>query len=241
LKPLNESNELLTQSISGTENTGVDVDGKQFKWNQLNEAKAALAAAEARKAGKEAQLASLEKKKQLPSSQTLRIAATQPELLSETMPRWLMLPENVVTNMERWAQSRARRYGVKVETTFAAKAPSTDPALIPKQIVAWNLGTMTVTGEFPKVMAWAKDWNNAPLLVAINDLKCSIADRGGKVKATCSLNTYLFPTGPGAGDAVSVAGQGGGGMPGAMPGAMPGGAPGGYPGSGGPAGAPEIR
>ena len=238
IKPLNVSIDQLTQAISGTENTNVDVDGKQFRWNQLEEAKVALAEAEKRKAGKEAQLASLEKKKQLPSNQTLRIAATQPELLSETMPRWLVLPEHVVTGMEKWAQTRAARYKVTVETKFAAKAPSTDPATIPKQIVAWNLGEMTVTGKFPQVMAWVKDWNNAPLLVAVNNLKCSIADRGGVVKATCSLNTYLFPTGPGAGAAVAVAGTNGGGM-GSMPGGG-GGPPGGYPGAGGPPGGPSA-
>ncbi|MCC2668761.1 MAG: hypothetical protein K0Q72_1232 [Armatimonadetes bacterium] len=237
LKPLNEQNTLLAQSIATTEGTSVDVDGKSYKYNQLDDAQKALAEAKARKAGKEAQLASLEKKKQLPSNQALRIAATQPEILSDTMRRWLMLPERVVNTMENWAQTRAKRYGVTVETTFATKAPSTDPTQIPTQIVAWNLGTMTVTGTFPQVMAWAKDWNNAPLLVAVNDLKCSIADRGGKVKATSSLNVYLFPTGPGAGAAVAVAGPAGGGMaPGGGMGNMPGGGMSNMPGSAGPPG-----
>jgi len=233
LKPLNEEVTLLTGQVQAKETESVDVDGKKFVWNQLEGAQKALAEAQTRKAGKEAQLASIERRKQLPVSQTLRIATTQNEILASTMPRWLMLPERVVVTMENWSKSRAKRYGVEAETTFAAKAPSTDPAQIPTDIVAWNLGTMTVTGKFDRVMQWAKDWNNAPLVTAVNDLKCSIADRGGKVKATASLYVYIFPTGPGAGKAVSVAGTGapGGGMPGGMSG-YPGGGMGNMPGNG---------
>jgi hypothetical protein len=217
LKPLNEANTLLAGQVQAKETEQVDVDGKKFVWNQLEDAKKALAIAQKRKAGKEVELASLERKKQLPRSQTLEIASSQPAILSTTMPRWLMLPERVVQLMEDWAKTRAKRYQVEVEPVFAAKAPSTDPTKIPTNIVAWNLGTMTVTGRFDRVMAWAKDWNNAPLVSAVNDLKCSIADRGGKVKATASLNVYVFPTGPGAGKTVTVAGTPGGpGAPGGM-------------------------
>lgn len=219
LKPLNEENKVLAGQVQSTESEQVDVDGKKFVWNQEEAAQKALQEAQKRKAGKEAQLASLERKKQLPATQALRIATTQPEMLSSTLQRWLVLPERVVQLMEDWAKSRAKRYGVKVETTFAAKAPTTDPTKIPTDIVAWNLGTMTITGKFDRVMQWAKDWNNAPLVSAVNDLKCSIADRGGVVKATASLNVYIFPTGPGAGKAVSVAG-GASGSPGGM--GMPG-------------------
>jgi type II secretory pathway component PulM len=230
LKPLNETNEQLAGAIATLEGTNANVDGKTFRYDQKTAAEAALAEAKSRKAGKEAQLASLERRKQLPASQTLKIETTQPALLSTTMPRWLMLPQRVVTSMENWATSRGKKLGLdKVETTFAANAPSTDPAAIPKAIVAWNLGQMSVTGDFNRVMRWVKDWNNAPLLVAVNDLKCSVADRDGKVTATASLNVYIFPTGPGAGagaaGAVNVAGQGGG---------LP--ATGGYPGVGGTAG-----
>ena len=225
LKPLNESNAALAQTVAQLESTTANVDGKSFRYDQKAEAEAALAEAQGRKAGKEAQLASLERRKQLPANQALRLETDQARILAVTMPRWLMLPERVVTTMERWASTRARRLGVEAETTFAAKAPSTDPNLIPKDIVAWNLGTMTVTGDFNRVMRWMKDWNNAPLLAAVNNLKCSVADKDGKVTATASLNVYLFPTGPGV-QAVSVAGQGG------APGM---GAPGmGYPGMGYP-------
>lgn len=210
LKPLNEENTTLAGQVQATESEQVDVDGKKFVWNQLDAANKALKEAKVRKAGKEVTLAGMERQKQLPSSQTLQIATSQPEILATTMPRWLMLPERVVTTMERWSKARAKRFGVQVETSFAAKAPSTDPSTIPTDIVAWNLGTMTVTGKFDRVMAWAKDWNKAPLVSAVNDLKCSVADRGGKVKATASLNVYIFPTGPGAGKAVSVASTAGG-------------------------------
>lgn len=229
LKPLNEEVVSLTGQVQAKEAESVDVDGKKFVWNQLEGAQKALKEAQMRKAGKEARLASLERKKQLPSSQALRIGTSQTEILANTMPRWLMLPERVVQTMENWSKARAKRFGVDAVTTFAAKAPSTDPTKIPTDVVAWNLGTMTVTGKFDRVMAWAKDWNNAPLVAAVNDLKCSIADRGGKIKATASLNVYIFPTGPGAGKAVSVAGAGG---PGGMPGGMPGGGMSGYPGGG---------
>jgi hypothetical protein len=239
LKPLNEENVALASAVQTLESTSSTVDGKTFQYNQQTEAEAALAEAKSRKAGKEAQLASLERRKQLPASQALRIETTQPQLLSTTLPRWLMLPERVVTSMERWAESRGKKLGLDtVETTFAAKAPTTDPASVPKAIVAWNLGQMTVTGDFNRVMRWVKDWNNAPLLVAVNDLKCSIADRDGKVTATATLNVYVFPTGPGAGaaaaaaGAVNVAGPGGGmGGPPGM-GAAPG--MGGPPGAGAP-------
>jgi hypothetical protein len=235
LKPLNEEVVSLTGQVAAKEAEAVDVDGKKFVWNQLEGAQKALVEAQTRKAGKEAQLASLERKKQLPSAQTLRIATTQPEILATTMPRWLMLPERVVQTMENWSKARAKRYNVEAVTTFAAKAPSTDPTKIPTDVVAWNLGTMTVTGKFDQVMQWAKDWNNAPLVAAVNDLKCSIADRGGKIKATASLNVYIFPTGPGAGKAVSVAGAGG---PGGAPGSFGGGMGNGPGGPGGMTGAP---
>jgi len=214
LKPLNEENTLRASTINGLETQASSIDGKSFVYNQKEAAEAALAEAKSRKAGKQAQLASLERKKQFPANQALRIETTQAALLSTTMPRWFMLPERVVTSMERWATTRGTRLGLDtVETTFKANAPSTDPSSVPKTIVAWNLGTMSVTGDFNRVMRWVKDWNNAPLLVAVNDLKCSVADRDGKVSATCSLTVYVFPTGPGAGTAaagaVGVAGGGG--------------------------------
>jgi hypothetical protein len=235
LKPLYETKSELQTKNASADATTVSVDGKSFGIGSLKEADQAATAAITRKDSKKAQLASLMNRKQLPPAQRIDLGkGTQPEVLGRTMPRWLSLPKVLVTKMERYAQRLGDKHGVVVFTKFSVPAPSTNPESIPKDIIARNLGSMTVIGEFNRVLRWAQDWNSAPLLVAVDGLKCGVVGPGGHVVATCNLTVYLFPTGeavtqPGAG-APSPGGASPGmpGMPGAPPGmpGMPGAPPG---------------
>jgi hypothetical protein len=237
LKPLNEEIVQLRSDIQGIEQQAVSVDGQNVTivtspWPGPKErAQEILDKARERQAAKKAQLASLERRKQLPGDQTLDLGnGDQNHLLRTTMPRWLQMPRYVVTMMGQYARTSARRHGVRVTTAFRAPAPSTDPSAIPRDIVAWNLGQMTVTGEFNRVMRWAEDWNRAPLLVAVDGLKVSLENDEGHVTGTCTLTVYVFPTGQ-AVASPGAAGGGAGGV-GAAGGAM--GMPGGAFGAGAP-------
>ncbi len=236
IKPLNEEIQTLSGQVAQTEGTQVQVDGKSFTIAQATQAKEALEAAKVRRAGKERRLASLENRKRLPRSQTIDLGdGSQPVLVSRTMPRWLQLPRVLVETMENYSQKLAKQHRVKVTTAFSVPAPSTNPADIPKDIIARNLGSMTTTGRFEDVMRWAQAWNSAPLLVSVDGLKCSLADPAGNVTATSSLTVYLFPTGQAV--EAGAAGAGAAGAAGAMPGGMPAGMPG-MAGGASPGGAP---
>ena len=233
LKPLNDGNVALAATVSGLESTTVQIDGQGFNWQQFDQAQEKLKGAEVRKAGKERRLASLEASKKLPRSNEIDLGdGTDQTILQRTMGRWLQLPRVVVPMMENFAQARGRRRGVTVTTAFTAPAPSTRPGDIPRDIIAWRLGTLTAEGPFERVMQWTKDWNSAPLLVSVEDLKCVVAGDNGKIQATASIVVYMFPTGKAV---TSPGAAGGGAAGGAMPGGMPGmpgapGAPGAMPG-----------
>lgn len=246
IKPLNDSNTLLQASIGSTEATPVSIDSRNFNiapnWeSQKKAAEEKLEEAKQREASKRAQLTALENRKQVPGSRRIDVGdGSQAHLLRVTMPRWLTLPQYVVQNMNAYARSTAARHRVRVQTEFKAPAPSTDPTQIPTQIIAWNLGPMTMTGEFNQVMRWVEDWNRAPLLVAVDGLRCSLAGKGGRVEATANLTVYVFPTGEAVTNPAAAPGGGAPGAAGGYPGGAggyPGGA-GGYPGMGGGSGYP---
>jgi hypothetical protein len=236
IKPVEDENKNLETSIQGTEGTQVPIDSKPFTptdpWDsQKKGAEEKLQEATQRQKRKAAELAVIENRKQLPAPRQIDIGdGSQAHLLNYTMPRWVNLPQYVVQMMNSYALSTAAKHHItKLKTTFKAPAPTVDIALIPKQIIAWNMGPIEVTGNFNDVMQWAEDWNNAPLLVAVDGLKCSVAGRGGKITATGNLTVYVFPTGK----AVT--------NPAAAPVGGPTGAPtggAGYPGASGSAGAP---
>jgi hypothetical protein len=228
IKPLNEENEVLAQNISSTETAAVNVDATSLTilpWPQnLTKAQEALEGAKKREAEKKAELNAIARRKQFRDNRRVVDIGdgSQGHLITTTMSRWLQLPQYVVQMMTSYARSTAAKRGVTVTTTFAAPAPSADPNVIPRDIIAWNLGNMTIRGDFQRVMRWVEDWNQAPLLVAVDGLKCSVADKNGVIEATATLTAYVFPTG----QAVQIPGAGGGG--GAAPAAPGGGA--GYPG-----------
>lgn len=223
IKPVMESNAALQQSITTTEGTTVTIDNKPMKWNEYDKAQDVLASARLRKDQKAAELRALESRKQLPPGRRLIVGTTQPELITTSLPLWLSLPRNVVNILERYAQQTARRHGVKVTTNF--NAPATSPALasIPKTPLTWTIGPMSVRGPFPRVMAWVRDWNAAPLLVAVDGLKLSLAGRKGEVAGTATLTAYVFPDGPGAVPYAVPGGAGAAGGGGDMMGGMMGG------------------
>lgn len=224
IKPLNEENKALATAIAGLEQTPVQVDGKSFTIAQASDAQTALQTAQQRRDQNEAKLKSLESKYQLRPGDRIHIPKqddpkAEDQLLKVTMSRWLQLPKVVVTLMDNYAQKLAKKHGVTVFTSFAAPASVPDPRAIRQNnsIITYQLGGMSVRGDFNKVMKWVEDWNNAPLLVSVDGLKCQLAGKKGEVSATCGLTAYVFPTGPG----VTIPGAGGG-MAGGMPGAMPG-------------------
>ena len=138
------------------------------------------------------------------------------------------LPGYVAPTMEKFARDSGRRLKVEVSTSFSIAAPSTDPAAIPGLIIAWNLGTMEVTGKFLDVVRWVEGFNRAPLLSTVENLQLELADGEGRVNATCSLSTFVFPRlDPGVEITVSSGGGGGGGMAGSAPSGMMGDAAGG--------------
>jgi hypothetical protein len=222
LKPLYDSNAALDAEVQSLEAQTVTVDGQAVRWNEEPKAQAAVAVATQRQQTKRARLAKLEKSKDLPPQARIDLGSgTDREVLQRTMGRWLALPERVVRMMEGFAYRQGGRHGVLVATEFAAPAPTTVPGQIPRDIIAWNLGPMSATGSFPRVMRWAQSWNNAPLLVSVDGLKCSLAGRGGTVTATATLTVFIFPKGqavtnpgasPGPGAPAPGAGNGPGGM-----------------------------
>jgi hypothetical protein len=245
IKPVEDENKTLETSISGTEGTQVSIDSKAFTptdpWeSQKKGAEEKLQEATQRQQRKAAELAVLENKKQLPGPRKIDIGdGSQAHLLNYTMPRWVTLPQYVVQMMNAYARSTAAKHHITtLKTTFKAPAPTVDPTLIPKQIIAWNLGPIEVTGNFNDVMRWAEDWNNAPLLVAVDGLKCSVAGRGGKITATGNLTVYVFPTGKAVTNPAAAPG-GPVGAPGAAPGYPGGGGGGNGPGGPAPGGAPS--
>jgi hypothetical protein len=225
IRPLKLANTELAQQVQTAETTTKSVDGKNFVYNQLTEAQAALQGAEARYQRKQGELASLESSYQLPPGQRIVLPAQEQQLLTQTLQPWLLLPQVVIQRMQAFSRAHAKRHGVTVQTQFAAPAPSTDTRLIPRSIIAWNLGPMVAEGPYEKVMAWARGWNDAPLLVAVDGLRMSLAGKGGKVRATCNLTVYIFPTGPGVQAVTGGTGAGTGGM-GGMMGGMGGNGPG---------------
>jgi len=236
IKPLQDQTTALAASVAQVEQEQIPVGSRQFTNAQLEEARKELDAVKANYQQKKAELAAREEQKQLPPSQRIDLGkGTRPELIARTLPRWIALPRVVVRQMASYAKSSARKYGVEVQTAFAAPAPSTNPDAIPRDIIPWTLGGMSIKGEFNKVMSWVENWNNAPLLVSVDGLKCNLAGRNGVVQATASLTAFIFPTGEavtnpgntGAAPGGAPMGMGTGGMGMEIPG------PGGMAGTGG--------
>lgn len=235
LKPLDEQNKSLQSDITSKQTQTVQVATASFNIAQRKQADKALADEKINAAKKQSELNSKEAARRLPSSINVFIPKGGPDLTT-SLPRWLVLPPLVVRQMTAYAQTTAKKHGVKVTTSFAAPAPQADPKLIPTDIVAWNLGPVTATGTFPQVMAWAKEWNRSPLLTSVDGLKVALAGPKGQVQASANITVYFFPNGPGVTDGKAGAAPAGGGGMGGYPGGMPGYPGGGYPGGGAPGG-----
>jgi len=233
IRPINEANDGLRTQVQQTESTTVDVYGATLRWDQLNQANAKLAQAKADRTRMQSELDAELGRRSLPPSQAIDLGDKSPNfILANTMNNWVLLPRRVVTTMGRWVERSARRHGVKVDATFSAPAPSMDPTQVAStDIIAWDLGSMSVEGDFNRVMAWARSFNDAPILCSVDNLQCSLAGRNGRVQATATLTVFIFPKmAPGAQAPAGAAA--GAGMPGAM-GGMSGAMGGGMPGGGG--------
>jgi hypothetical protein len=251
IKPIEDKNKILENDIRTKETTAVDVynlKGLTILSDPppYTKAKAQMALALQTNKNEQARLAAMTAQRRLPRSQEINVGdGSQEWLLRQTMPRWIRLPRVVVTKMQQFAQQLARRHGVKVTTSFQMPPPGTSPDAIPRDIIARNLGPMTVEGDFNKVMAWMEGWNTAPLLSSVDGLKLDLAGRGGRVVGTTALTVYIFPEGkavtpPDQAGFVAAGGGGGGGgggMYGSMMSGMGAGMSGGMSGmSGGPPG-----
>lgn len=222
LKPVYADVEMKKQAVATAEAQTVNINSQTFSYtvetgpDQVKKAQAALDKVRASKESKERELEILSNRKQLAPQHRINIGDGTPQtIIRQTMANWLNLPRVVIPLMNRFADRLAAKHQVVLQKQFAGPAPSTDPNSIPRDIIAWNLGPMSATGRFDQVMQWARDWNSAPLLVAVDGLECKLADRGGKVTATCNLTVYIFPTGkavtiPAGGGAAPAAGGGGG-------------------------------
>lgn len=222
------------QEVAGAEAQTVSINGETFSYtvetgpDQVKKAKTALEKVRASKESKERELAILEARKQLAPQNRINIGDGTPQtVIRQTMANWLNLPRVVIPTMNKFADKLAAKHGVQCLHQFAGPAPSTDPYSIPKDIIAWNLGKMSATGPFPQVMQWARDWNSAPLLVAVDGLETQLAGPGGKITAVANLTVYIFPTGkavviPAGGGAPAPGGFGGGGFGGGGNSAIPG-------------------
>lgn len=199
--------------VNTIKQTSKSVDGATFNNSQVDVANKKLEEQQKRVDTRKSELAVLERTKQLPPSQVLDVRTKKLDKIVHTLPRWLDLPRNVVTLVERWSKTHARRHKIELLTSFAAPAPGTNVDNIPTQIVPWQLGGMQFTGKFNDVMAWYRGWNNAPLVCKLDGLRLTLAGRGGKVTGTAVLTAFVFPTG----EAVTIpSGGGGGGAGGAV-------------------------
>ena len=164
-----------------------------------------------------------------PARINVNLGDNSTEARRRALKNFWQLPGYVAPTMEKFARDSGRRLKVEVSTSFSIAAPSTDPAAIPADIIAWNLGTMEVTGKFLDVVRWVEGFNRAPLLSTVENLQLELADGEGRVTATCSLSTFVFPRlDPGVEITVSSGGGGGGGgMAGGAPSGMMGDAAGG--------------
>lgn len=232
IKPILDTNKDLTGQVAAVEAQTESVDGKSFTIAQKSAADEALTEAKARRDRGRATLVATLARKRLPSSQTIDYgpdpsSASQDYVISNTLPRWLRLPEHLIKTMERYAQQSARRHRVRVVTNFTATPQSTYIWGIPRDIIARRLGGMAITGPFNNVMAWAEDWNKAPLLAAVEGLNCTVAGDKGVINASATLTVYVFPEGKLAETTPVPAAGAGGGMGGMMGGMMGGGMMGG--------------
>jgi len=234
LKPLQVQKLELDGQIATTQNSITEVNNAQKTMEQ----------AQAKLQTSKRQFATLTALKKLPPNRTIDLGetASQEELLSKTMDRWLTLPKFVIQRLERFSRQAAAKHKVTAVTNFAAPATPVDPNAIPRDIIAWPIGNLRVEGDFNNVMAWVKEWNRSADLVSIEGLKCSIAGKDGRVVATAGMSVYIFPTGKAAEAAAATAstgagGGGGGGGGGSYPmGGSAGGSAGSYPSGGNSAG-----
>jgi type II secretory pathway component PulM len=231
IRPIQENTKKANQELTAEKAKSVQVDGASFTNAQLAAAKTKLTEQDERYKDSKATLDTEVRRKQLPPNEQLVVHKERVSLIGDSLPRWFNLPKNVVTRMEAFSKRLAAKHGVEVQTQFSGPAPATTPNAIERTLVAWPLGPMRVTGEFKKVMAWARGWNDAPLLSVVEPLPLSLAGRGGKVTSTVNLTVFVFPTGNGIVEPVAGAGSsagafggggafGGAGDPSMMGGAM---------------------
>ncbi len=207
IRPLQLDIKKREQEIVGIQAQKKQVDGADFSNAQVDPAKKKYGEQDQRYITSLAELAVLERRKQLPATQAIQLRKTQEQMVTQVLPRWFDLPRNVVRTMEGFARQLERKHRVKSYFSFAAPASPSDPTSIPNDIIVYPLGGVMVEGDFNRVLAWAKGWNDAPLLCSVDGLKFQLAGRGGKVRATAALTAFVFPTG----DGVVIPGAGGGG------------------------------
>jgi hypothetical protein len=225
IKPLDEEAVKVRGDITTTENS----------ISETKSAQAAMKKAKQDLATNKAALRQLVGARVLPASHEIDLGdGSQDTLLKKTLSRWMALPPYVLHTVEKYGDKIAKKHHVLVLAEFSAPTPSSDPNSIPRDIIAWPMGKMTITGKFNDVMAYIRDWNNSPILTSVDGVRCSLAGKGGRIVATGALNAYIFPSGqavsnPAGGAATATSG----GMGGGYPGASGGGGGGGYPGASG--------
>jgi hypothetical protein len=137
------------------------------------------------------------------------------------MAGWWQLSPFIRRETERFARGMP---GVRVLTNFAVPQANPDPMAVPQSMVVYDLGDMSATGSFSRVMAWARRWNQYRFMNAVDNLAVRLVGANGRVQATAHLTLFIYPMIEPAASAAPAAGA-------------PGGAPGGATGFGPAAGA----
>ncbi|GAB4458054.1 MAG: hypothetical protein OHK0029_18730 [Armatimonadaceae bacterium] len=174
---------------------------------------------------------------------------------------------NLITAMQQLWREQIKVLGPKVEKfllsdksvqvvqgNIALPPPPTDPNAVNQKAFVYDLGNVTVVGNFRDILEHVKRWNSFDRLVLADGL--TLSGNSPRLAGTYNLRAFIFTHGTDKpGDAVPSAGGGGvggGGFPGAggfpgggsFPGSggygPPGGFGGGPPGAGGPAAAGDF-
>jgi hypothetical protein len=143
------------------------------------------------------------------------------ESLTRTMIRLWQEPGRTVPLMERFALNTK---DVIVTTNFGVGGQPTDTRALPRSMIEWPLGTISVQGSFQDIMRYMKRWNQAPRVVAVDNFQ--LQGTSPFLTGTASIVVYIFPRGGGGAQPQQQPGGFGGGYPGFGPGGIPGGGPG---------------
>jgi len=169
---------------------------------------------------KSRELANALARKSPPGNVNVNLGDNSPIARMAALDRYWRLPQWVGPTMERFVERNAARHNITIEAPqFTVPSLTTNPAQIPDDIIAWNLGSVTGSGAFLDLMRWAEDFNTAPLLTTADGITLNLVNNDGDVSTTAAITVFIFPRlNPGVAPAgTATGGSGAGGSGGALP------------------------